>query len=187
MAATGFPQRIAAVRHFNRFYTKQIGLLHEHLLHSPFSLTEARVVYELAHRHRTTATELRRELGLDAGYLSRLLRRFEQRRLVARAHSATDGRQRVLSLTRQGRRAFARLNADSRRDIGALLRRLPAPEQQRLVRAMLSIEERLGPAPRRGPHPLGPSPFRRGGTTFVGRPPSPEGRGGQGVRTGRRR
>lgn len=145
--ASRLPQRVSAVRHFNRFYTKQIGLLHEHLLHTPFSLTEARVVYELAQRDRATATELRRALGLDAGYLSRLLRRFEQRRLVARAQSPTDGRQRVLSLTPRGRRAFARLDGASRRDVAALLARLKDGEQQRLVGAMRSLEQLLGAKP----------------------------------------
>src|SRR5688572_14968011 len=109
MAPTGFPQRVAAVRRFNRLYTKQIGLLHEHLLRSPFSLTEARVIYELAHRAATTATELSSELGLDGGYLSRILHRFRRRGLVARKPSKTDGRQSLLSLTARGRQAFAQL------------------------------------------------------------------------------
>jgi len=145
MAATPFPQRVAAVRRFNRFYTKQIGLLHEHLLRSPFSLTEARVLYELAHHTTTTATELGKELGLDAGYLSRMLRRFQLSGLLDRTRSQSDGRQSVLSLTPRGREAFAQLNRDSHHDIGALLRTLPQPEQQRLVAAMHAIEGLLGP------------------------------------------
>src|SRR2546427_347861 len=145
MAATPFPQRVAAVRRFNRFYTKQIGLLHEHLLRSPFSLTEARVLYELAHHATTTATQLGKELGLDAGYLSRMLRRFQVRGLLDRKPSQSDGRQSVLSLTPRGREAFAQLNRDSHHDIGALLRTLPQPEQQRLVAAMHAIEGLLGP------------------------------------------
>src|SRR5438132_3469415 len=144
MAATPFPQRVAAVRRFNRFYTKQIGLLHEHLLRSPFSLTEARVLYELAHHTTTTATELGKELGLDAGYLSRILRRFQQRGVLDRTPSKTDARQSVLSLTPRGREAFAELNRDSHHDIAALLRTLPQPEQQRLVAAMHAIEGLLG-------------------------------------------
>src|SRR5712692_1281603 len=144
MAATALPQRIAAVRRFNRFYTKQIGLLHEHLLRSPFSLTAARVLYELAHQATTTATELGRELGLDAGYLSRMLRRFQMRGLLDRQTSHSDGRRSDLSLTPRGRHAFAKLNRDSHHDIGALLRQLAQPEQQRLVAAMHTIEGLLG-------------------------------------------
>jgi DNA-binding MarR family transcriptional regulator/GNAT superfamily N-acetyltransferase len=157
MAPTGFPQRVAAVRRFNRLYTKQIGLLHEHLLRSPFSLTEARVIYELAHRAATTATELGSELGLDAGYLSRILCRFRQRHLVARKPSKTDGRQGLLSLTDRGRQAFARLNRASHQEIGALLSQRAVPEQHRLVAAMHTIEGLLGgdPAPG-GPDRLRP-------------------------------
>src|SRR5256885_13851929 len=93
MAATDLEQRVAVVRRFNRFYTKQIGLLDDRFLHSPFSLTAARVLYELAQRDETTATELRRELGLDAGYLSRILRGFVQRRLIDRTPATRDARQ----------------------------------------------------------------------------------------------
>jgi len=157
MAATALPQRVAAVRRFNRFYTKQIGLLHEHLLRSPFSLTAARVLYELAHHATTAATELGRELGLDAGYLSRMLRRFQILGLLDRKPSQSDGRQSVLSLTPRGRQAFAKLNRDSHHDIGALLRKLAQPEQQRLVAAMHTIEGLLGA----GPEHAAPSVLRR--------------------------
>src|SRR3989442_8625215 len=145
MAATPFPQRVAAVRRFNRFYTKQIGLLHEYLLRSPFSLTEARVLYELAHHATTTATQLGKELGVDAGYVSRMLRRLQVRGLLDRKPSQSEGRQSVLSLMPRGREAFAQLNRDSHHDIGAVLRTLPQPEQQRLVAAMNAIEGLLGP------------------------------------------
>src|SRR3989442_15182313 len=101
MATTAVPRRVAAVRRFNRFYPTQIGLLHEHLLRSPFSLTAARVLYELAHQATTTATELGRELGLDAGYLSRMLRRFQMRGFLDRKPSHSDGRQSVRSEERR--------------------------------------------------------------------------------------
>src|SRR5439155_144638 len=114
----GFDARVAAVRRFNRFYTKQIGLLHEGYLESPFSLSEVRVLYELAHREKPTAAELGRELGLDAGYLSRILRGFERRHLVERTASKADGRQSHLALTERGRAAFAPPQARSPADIG---------------------------------------------------------------------
>ena len=149
MSESEFDRRVAAVRGFNRFYTTQIGVLHEGLLQSPFSLTEARVLYELAHRARPTATLLGKELGLDAGYLSRILRGFTQHGLVARTSSSADGRQTLLSLTRKGRRAFATLDARSRAEIGALLRARPAAEQARLIQAMRTIEDLLGARPER--------------------------------------
>ena len=150
MADAGFARRIAAVRRFSRFYTRQIGVLHEGLLGSPFSLTEGRVVYELAQREGATATELGGELGLDAGYLSRILRGFEERGLIGRRPSATDGRQSVLSLTERGREAFAAIDARSRDEIAAMLAKLSPADQGRLVEAMGAIEGLLG-APRSEP------------------------------------
>jgi DNA-binding MarR family transcriptional regulator/N-acetylglutamate synthase-like GNAT family acetyltransferase len=137
-------QRIEAVRRFNRFYTKKIGVLHEGLLRSPFSLTEARVIYELAHQEKTTATELRNELGLDAGYLSRILRSFKKRSLIKKQFSQTDGRQNLLSLRERGKEAFATLNTRSRNEVGAMLSDLSTENQHRLVKAMRTIEGLLG-------------------------------------------
>ena len=171
MAEGDFARRVAAVRRFNRFYTKQIGLLQERLLHSPFSLTAARVIYELAQRPETTATELRQELGLDAGYLSRILRGFRARRLIERKPAKTDGRRSLLRLTDRGQAAFARLNADSHREIGALLRARPESQQRRLVAAMGAIERLLAvrSAPRAAPPPSPcPSP-----SPYLLRPPQP--------------
>ena len=147
MAETDLDQRIAAVRRFNRFYTQQIGVLREGYLESPFSLTQVRVLYELAHRDRTTASELGRELGLDAGYLSRILRGFEKRGLIDKKPSEVDGRQNLLWLTEQGQQAFAPLHARSRHDIGAMLSRLSPTEQDRLVGAIRTIEGLLGARP----------------------------------------
>jgi DNA-binding MarR family transcriptional regulator/N-acetylglutamate synthase-like GNAT family acetyltransferase len=157
MANPGFERRVEAVRRFNRFYTKQIGLLREHLLDGPFSLTEGRVLYELAHRERATASELGRELALDAGYLSRMLRDFRRRGLIVRRRSDTDGRQSLLSLTDKGQEAFATLNAASRHAVGALLTGLPAAGQERLVKAMRAVQTLLGAGPaRRAPYILRP-------------------------------
>lgn len=147
MARTDIERRVDAVRSFNRFYTTQIGVLREGLLGSPFSLTEVRVLYELAHRERPTAAELGRELGLDAGYLSRILRNFERRGFVVKARSKVDGRQSLLSLTAQGRRAFAPLNARAHDEVAAILGRLTVPEQGRLIEAMRAIEMLLGARP----------------------------------------
>ncbi|MBI4419799.1 MAG: winged helix-turn-helix transcriptional regulator, partial [Gemmatimonadetes bacterium] len=106
MGTTRFADRVAAVRHFNRFYTRQIGLLNDGFLDSPFSLSQVRVLYELAHREGPTASELGDEVGLDAGYLSRMLRDFGHRHLVSRQRSPKDGRQSHVSLTAKGRGAF---------------------------------------------------------------------------------
>ena len=144
MADAHVQQRVDAVRSFNRFYTKQIGVLREGLLGSPYSLTEVRVLYELAHRSQPTAAELGRDLGLDAGYLSRILRNFERRGLVAKARSRADGRQSLLSLTAQGRRAFAPLNARSHDEVAAVLGRLSTMEQGSLIEAMRTIQALLG-------------------------------------------
>jgi DNA-binding MarR family transcriptional regulator/N-acetylglutamate synthase-like GNAT family acetyltransferase len=144
MAKNEFSQRIEAVRRFNRFYTKQIGVLHEGLLRSPFSLTEARVIYELAHHEKTTATELSIELGLDAGYLSRILLGFKKHGLIHKKRSKTDGRQTVLRLTDKGQDAFAMLNSRSRNEIGTMLGQLSPADENRLINAMHTIERLLG-------------------------------------------
>jgi DNA-binding MarR family transcriptional regulator/N-acetylglutamate synthase-like GNAT family acetyltransferase len=128
-------------------WTRQIGVLREGYLESPFSLTEVRVLYELARSEETTASELGKELGLDAGYLSRLLRGFEGRGLISKKPSETDGRRSLLRLTEGGQEAFAPLDARSREDVGAMLEALSAAEQDRLVGAMRTIEELLGAQP----------------------------------------
>jgi len=135
------------VRRFNRFYTKQIGALSDHILKSPFSLAEARVIYELAQREKATATDLGGELGLDAGYLSRLLAAFKKRGLIARKPSETDGRQSFIRLTEKGRKAFAELNAHSHNEIEALIGGLSPADRNRLIEAMRVIEEALGARP----------------------------------------
>jgi DNA-binding MarR family transcriptional regulator/GNAT superfamily N-acetyltransferase len=144
MAQSGFARRVEAVRRFTRFYTRQIGVLHEGLLNSPFSLAEARVLYELAHRDMPTAAELGTELGLDAGYLSRILRGFVKDGLLAKTPSEQDGRQRFLALTAKGRKAFAPLDRRSRDEVGAMLADLAPAEQARLIEAMRTVETLLG-------------------------------------------
>jgi DNA-binding MarR family transcriptional regulator/GNAT superfamily N-acetyltransferase len=160
MPAASFDRHVQDVRSFNRFYTRRIGVLEEGLLHSPFSLTEARVLFELAHREQPEAAELARDLGLDPGYLSRLLRGFRRRRLVASRPVAGDRRRRRLELTSQGRTAFAELDLRSRGEIGAMLRRLSAPDQAGLLGAMHTVERLLGgaPAPPAGVRLRGPAP-----------------------------
>ena len=143
MSDDDFDRRVGDVRHFNRFWTRQIGVLREGYLESPFSLTEVRVLYELAHREETTASELGEELGLDAGYLSRILRGFEKHGLIHKRPSEADGRRRLLRLTERGREAFAPLDARSRSEIGAMLGGMSIAGQERLVKAMRAIERLL--------------------------------------------
>ena len=147
MSDNDFDLRIGAVRRFNQFWTRQIGVLQEGYLESPFSLTEVRVLYELANREETTAGEVGEELGLDAGYLSRVLRGFEKQGLIHKRRSGVDGRRKLLRLTKRGRETFAPLEARSRNDIGAMLGSLSVAEQERLVGAMRSIERLLGARP----------------------------------------
>ena len=144
MSRTTLTQRVQAVRRFNRFYTRKIGVLHEGWLKSPLSLTEVRVLYELAHRDKPSAAELVRELGLDAGYLSRILRGFEARGLIARTPSEDDGRQSLLALTERGRKTFAPLDERACDEVKTLLRELPAAGQEHLVGAMRTVEQLLG-------------------------------------------
>jgi DNA-binding MarR family transcriptional regulator/GNAT superfamily N-acetyltransferase len=150
MAGSELARRIDTVRRFNRFYTRRIGVLREDLLGSPYSLAEARLIYELAHRDRPTAAELGRDLTLDAGYLSRLLRGLERSGVLSRTRSATDGRRNHLALTAKGRRAFATLNAQSNKDVAALLEGLPDPQQRGLVSALETVEMVLGARPAPG-------------------------------------
>lgn len=136
--------RIAAVRRFTRLYTRKIGVLDQRLLKSPFSLSEGRVLYELAHRRALTARDLGEWLGIDAGYLSRMLKGFAKRGLVRRTPSNADARERQLELTPAGRRAFAPLDRQSHTDVGTMLGALPDAKQRKLVEAMGAIETILG-------------------------------------------
>ncbi|MGE5327473.1 MAG: MarR family winged helix-turn-helix transcriptional regulator, partial [Deltaproteobacteria bacterium] len=144
MPETALAERTEAVRWFNRFYTKKIGVLHEGLLRSRFSLAEVRVLYEIAHRTNPTATELARGLDLDAGYLSRILRKFHARGFLTKRVSKADARQSHLALTRKGQAAFAPLDERARKEVAAMLDGLSPTEQSRLIGAMRAIEELLG-------------------------------------------
>jgi DNA-binding MarR family transcriptional regulator len=134
---------IDAVRRFNRFYTRRIGVLDEGHLQSAYSLAEVRVLYELAHRDNTTAAELCKELGLDAGYVSRILRRFKRDGLLKRRRAENDKRQTCLSLTARGRGTFAPLNQGARQQVDALLAPLSDGERRALINAMQKIETLL--------------------------------------------
>jgi DNA-binding MarR family transcriptional regulator/N-acetylglutamate synthase-like GNAT family acetyltransferase len=148
--------RTAAVRRFNRFYTRRIGVLQEGLLKSPFSLTEARVLYELAQREDATASALARELDLDPGYLSRILKGFEEQGLILRNSCSLDARQTLLRLTDLGRAAFLPLDRHSEEEVGALLASLPSSAQRRLIAAMAEIEALLEAPARAAPYVLRP-------------------------------
>jgi DNA-binding MarR family transcriptional regulator/GNAT superfamily N-acetyltransferase len=152
--------QIAAVRAFNRFYTRKLGVLDQQLLKSPFSLSEARVLYELAHREDLSAKEIGIELGLDAGYLSRIVQNFDENGLITRKPLPSDRRQYRLGLTAKGRQAFAKLERSSQDDVGAMLAALPRGASRKLIGAMALIERLLGasrdsspPAMLRGPRP----------------------------------
>jgi DNA-binding MarR family transcriptional regulator/GNAT superfamily N-acetyltransferase len=136
--------RVAAVRAFNRFYTRRLGMLEQRLYDSPFSLTEARVLYELAQRDNLSAKAIGIELGLDAGYLSRIVQNFQDKGLITRKASAVDRRQYDLCLTAKGRQAFARLTRSSQDDVAAMLRALSPGNGARLVQAMATIERLMG-------------------------------------------
>jgi DNA-binding MarR family transcriptional regulator/N-acetylglutamate synthase-like GNAT family acetyltransferase len=139
MADNGTDQ-IAAVRAFNRFYTRKLGVLDQHLGQSPFSLSEARVLYELAHRDDLAAKEIGNELGLDPGYLSRIVQSFDEKGLITRTPLPADRRQYQLSLTAKGRQAFAKLNLGSQNEVASMLARLSAGDATRLIQAMATIE-----------------------------------------------
>jgi DNA-binding MarR family transcriptional regulator/N-acetylglutamate synthase-like GNAT family acetyltransferase len=142
-------QHIEAVRRFSRFYTRRIGALQEGLLGSPFTLTEGRVVYELAHHETTTAAELAKELDLDPGYLSRMLKSLEERGYLVRRPAEADGRQTILALSERGEAAFALINARSRAQVKSLLDPLGTDDQARLVEALATVTKLLGEAPPR--------------------------------------
>jgi len=159
MASSPSPDRVDAVRAFNRFYTPLIGLLSDRFLGTRYSLTEGRVIFELAQRDETEVVELRRALDLDPGYLSRILGRFEDAGIATRGRSEHDRRRQVVGLTRRGRSAFRDLDRRSGREVGQLLRRLDDSSQEDVVRAMRSIRGAFdqrrdgGPARLRAPRP----------------------------------
>lgn len=157
MAQTDLSSRIDTVRRFNRYYTRTIGVLQEGWLNGPFSLTEARVLFELAHREKPTATLVRNGLDLDAGYLSRILATFEKRGLVEKTPSDDDGRQTLLALTNKGREQFAPLEARTVEHVAGMLRALSENQQRQLIDAMHTIEKLLAPA--RKPEPTGKAAY----------------------------
>jgi DNA-binding MarR family transcriptional regulator len=140
-------RRAQAVRHFNRFYTQLIGALHEHLAKSAFSLTEVRVLHELSRGRAQTASVLGRNLGLDSGYLSRLLTSFERRNLITRRPSDSDARQSLIALTDNGHAAYAPLDTAAIEEVSALLNGLTTLSQEQLITAMKVIERLLDSKP----------------------------------------
>ncbi len=151
---------IAAVRRFNRAYTRHVGALEEHLLDSPFSLTEARILYELAQRAGLTASDLAAETALDAGYLSRTLKRLREAGLIARETSREDGRRELLALTADGQAAFAPLDAASDAQVRGVLDRLEEAERRALLDAMATILRLIEPSEPPGGNPSGETVLR---------------------------
>ena len=166
MAASDIQTQIDAVRRFNRFYTHRIGALEEHHVRSPFSLPEARVLYEIAHDRWASAGAIAVKLGLDPGYLSRLLKSFHARGLIERQPQVHDRRRVFLRLTDDGRRAFRELNAGASAEVRDLLRRVPPDARERLLDAMRAIEAVLR-APAETPVPYVLRPHRSGDMGWV--------------------
>lgn len=142
--APSLDRRVADIRRFNRFYTQRVGALEQGHLHSEFSLAEVRILYELAHSDVTTASELVQSLGVDGGYVSRIVSGFVRQALVKRTRSARDGRQTHLTLTRAGKKVVAPLQRRAHAEVAAMLAPLGDPEQRRLVEAMREIQTLLG-------------------------------------------
>ncbi len=140
----GQQARVDGVRRFNRFFTRRIGVLREGLLHSPYTLAEARVLYEVAHADGPVASDLSRGLGLDPGYLSRILAGLGRRGLVEKVPSEVDGRRRLLRLTPAGEEAFSELDRRSREEVAGMLAGLSEEDQRRLIDATRTIEGVLG-------------------------------------------
>jgi DNA-binding MarR family transcriptional regulator len=137
------PDPVALVRSFNRFYTNLLGVLQEGFLRTPYSLTESRVIFELAHGHTAQLSDLRRDLDVDAGYMTRILTRLEADGLVVRGRSQADARRQVVRLSRQGQRVFETLDKRSAKDVTTLLSRLSQGEQDRLLASMATIQKLL--------------------------------------------
>jgi DNA-binding MarR family transcriptional regulator/GNAT superfamily N-acetyltransferase len=154
MSQPHFDGQVAAVRAFTRFYTRKFGVLDQHLLKSPFSLSEARVLYELAHGEDLAAKEIGGALGLDPGYLSRIVQRFDDDGLISRQPLEHDRRQYRLSLTAKGRQAFAKLDRSSHDEVAALLDALSGEDCQRLTGAMATVERLLEPSDHKRPSVL---------------------------------
>src|SRR5690348_7163509 len=136
MERAALEQRVQAVRQFSRFYTRQLGVLNEKLLGSKYSLTEVRVLFELAHRQSCTAKDIGQDLGLDAGYLSRIVNRFVRTRVIARERSEVDARNMLLRLTAKGKSVFASLDTQSSEQVAEMLTALPEAKQEKLVNAL---------------------------------------------------
>ena len=134
------PEQINAVRRFNRFFTRKIGVLREGLLHSPYSLTEARIIFELAVQGRLTPSDLCRELGLDPGYVSRTLNKLNQQNIIEKIRSDSDGRQRLISLTGEGEKVAGMLSQRSNEEAGEMLAGLAPEERTRFLDAMNVIQ-----------------------------------------------
>ena len=144
MTTSVYDDRIAAVRGFNRFFTRHIGVLREGLLQSEFTLTELRILYELAHLGDQQPAALCRDLGLDRGYLSRIVGKFEAAGLVSKVDSSSDGRAKLLRLTEHGRAVYEPLDRRSREEVGDMLSRIGDKDQVRLLEAMDTIRTLLG-------------------------------------------